>query len=86
MTEGAVQECSARLAARVDALARELEAAGVSEEDASRLLARASEAVLQAVTLELLVSERRLRRRASGPDPAAVVEPGPPAPVVRLAA
>ena len=45
------------LAARVDALAAALHASGVSEEAAERLLTQASAAVLQALTLELLLEE-----------------------------
>jgi SOS response regulatory protein OraA/RecX len=59
-----LQERSERFAARVDGLASALRAAGVSEEDASRLLTLASEAVLNALTLELLVAERKPEPRS----------------------
>lgn len=52
----ALQERSESLAAQVDALARALQESGVSAESASRLLASASTAVLNALTLESLLA------------------------------
>jgi hypothetical protein len=46
------------LAARVQALAAALHASGVSDETSERLLAQASAAALQALTLELLLERR----------------------------
>jgi hypothetical protein len=83
--ETSLQERSERLAARVDALASTLQAAGVSEEDASRLLTLASEAVLHALTLDLLLAERRPQPR-SAPEPAPTAEPRTAEADVRLAA
>lgn len=72
-------ERSERLAARVDALAAALRAAGVSDAASSRLLETASKAVLQALTLELLL--------APAAAPASSAEPDTPAlPAVPLAA
>jgi hypothetical protein len=78
MLDGALQERSDRLAARVDALASALHASGVSDTAAARLLEAASTAVLHALTLELLLA----------PEPIAVpaVEPEPAQPEVPLAA
>jgi hypothetical protein len=78
MLDGALQERSDRLAARVDALASALRASGVSDAAAARLLEAASTAVLHALTLELLLA----------PEPIAVpaVEPEPAQPEVPLAA
>jgi hypothetical protein len=78
MLDGALQERSDRLAARVDALASALRASGVSDAAAARLLEAASTAVLHALTLELLLA----------PEPIAVpaVEPEPAQPEVALAA
>jgi hypothetical protein len=45
------------LAARVEGLAAALRASGVPEETAARLLAHASTAAVQALTLELLLEE-----------------------------
>jgi hypothetical protein len=87
MVEAALQERAAQLAARVDGLARALKAAGVSEENASRLLTRASEAVLHALTLDLLLSERKPKPQGAPPQqPVDEAEPGVPRPAVRLAA
>lgn len=56
MPDPGLEERSARLVARIDALAAALHASGVAEEAASRLLAHASTAVLQALTLEALLA------------------------------
>ncbi len=52
-----LEERSERLLARLDALAAALAGGGVSDEAASRLLASASSAVLQALTLDELMAE-----------------------------
>jgi len=57
MVDDRLQSRADALAARVDALAAALHASGVSEEAAERLLTQASAAVLQALTLELLLEE-----------------------------
>jgi hypothetical protein len=51
-----LQERSERLAARVDALAAALQECGAAEDAAARLLGHASAAVLEALTLELLLA------------------------------
>lgn len=56
MPDGALQERSELLAARVDALAAALRAGGVPDAAASRLLETASRAVLHALTLEQLLA------------------------------
>jgi hypothetical protein len=54
MLDRSLSERSGLLAARVDALATALQESGVDADAASRLLAAASSAVLQALTLDLL--------------------------------
>jgi hypothetical protein len=56
MLDGSLLERSERLAARVDALALALQESGVADAAASHLLEAASTAVLQALTLELLLA------------------------------
>ena len=56
MLDGRLQERSERLAARVDALAAALQECGADEDAAARLLGNASAAVMQALTLELLLA------------------------------
>jgi hypothetical protein len=58
MADVRLQSRADELAARVQALARALHASGVSDEASERLLARASAAALQALTLELLLVQR----------------------------
>lgn len=76
MADDHLQRRADRLAARVEALAEALRAAGVPEEASARLLANASTAVLQALRLELLVEQPR---PAPAPKRSSV-------PVIRLAA
>lgn len=61
MQDGALEERSERLAARVEALAVALQESGVSEETAARLLAHASTATLHALTLEALLAPEPAR-------------------------
>ncbi|HJQ75315.1 MAG TPA: hypothetical protein VJ814_10525 [Gaiellaceae bacterium] len=63
MADEHLQRLADRLAARVDALAEALRAGGVPDETAAQLLSHASAAVLQALSLELLV-ERHARPAA----------------------
>lgn len=56
MIDGNLQDRSDRLAARVEALAAALHDCGAGEEAAARLLGHASTAILQALTLELLLA------------------------------
>jgi hypothetical protein len=58
VTRDTLQLRSDRLAARVEALASALHASGVPEEASVALLSHASAAVLDALTLELLLEER----------------------------
>jgi hypothetical protein len=59
------------LGQRVDALARALHAAGADPDSASRLLAAAAAAALDAVALDLLQERRAHDRRERRPRPAA---------------
>lgn len=70
MTDDRLQRRADRLAARVEALAEALRAAGIPEAASAELLSQASAAVLQALRLELLVQSGELPKK----------------PVVRLAA
>ena len=54
MTDDLLQRRADRLAARVEALAKALQASGASEEASAQLLSQASAAVLQALRLEVL--------------------------------
>jgi hypothetical protein len=56
MSPGALQDRSERLASLVDGLSSALRDSGVAEDAASRLLESASAAVLDALTLELMLS------------------------------
>jgi hypothetical protein len=55
MTDEPLQRHADRLAAQVEALAKALQASGVSDEASAELLSSASAAVLQALRLEVLV-------------------------------
>jgi hypothetical protein len=57
MTDDSLQRSADRLAARVEALAKALQASGVSEEASAEILSSASAAVLQALRLEVLVDD-----------------------------
>jgi hypothetical protein len=57
MTPGALQDRSERLAGLVDKLGAALRGGGVAEDAASRLLETASAAVLDALTLDLMLSD-----------------------------
>jgi hypothetical protein len=59
MPGDSLQQRSDRLAARVEALAEALRESGVPEEASAQLLSRASSAVLQALSLEVLLEESR---------------------------
>jgi hypothetical protein len=61
MTDDRLQHHADRLAARVEALAEALRAAGIAEEASAELLSHASAAALQALRLELLVQDSELR-------------------------
>jgi hypothetical protein len=58
MVDERLQDRADGLAARVEALAAALHASGIPEETAARVVGRASAAVLQALTLELLLDRR----------------------------
>ena len=72
MSPGALQDRSERLAALVDGLGAALRSSGVAEDAASRILENASAAVLDALTLELMLPDDPPARRvaASAEEPA----------------
>jgi hypothetical protein len=57
MASDRLQSRADALVTRVEALAMALRASGVSEETSTRLLSQASAAVLQALTVELLLDQ-----------------------------
>jgi hypothetical protein len=75
MSPGALQDRSERLAALVDGLGAALRDCGVTEDAASRLLENASAAVLDALTLDLMLPDDApaqpvaapVEKRAAGP-------------------
>jgi hypothetical protein len=80
MESGALQDRSERLASLVDKLGAALRDSGVPDDAASRLLENASAAVLDALTLDLMLSEAQ-------PVPvAAPTEPPAAEPALPLAA
>ncbi len=82
MQPGALQDRSERLASLVDKLGAALRDSGVADDAASRLLESASAAVLDALTLEVMLSD-------DPPAPVATPRRGeepPAAPVLPLAA
>jgi len=70
MADDPLQRRADELAARVEALAVALHAAGVAEEASAQLLSRASAAVLQALRLELLVEQAEQTERTDEVEPA----------------
>jgi hypothetical protein len=70
MTPGALQDRSERLASLVDSLSAALRGSGVSDEAAARILENASAAVLDALTLDLMLTDSAL-----APVAAPVAEP-----------
>ena len=81
MSPGALQDRSERLATLVDGLGAALRDCGVAEDAASRLLESASAAVLDALTLDLMLPD-------DPPAPRVAASAGEPAadPVLPLAA
>jgi hypothetical protein len=63
MADDHLQRRADILAARVEALAEALRAGGVPDETSAQLLSHASAAVLQALSLELLVAQDEPYRR-----------------------
>jgi hypothetical protein len=82
MSPGALQDRSERLAALVDELGAALRSSGVAEDAASRLLENASAAVLDALTLDLMVPDDP----PPAPQVSAQVEAPEARPVLPLAA
>ena len=79
MSPGALQDRSERLASLVDGLSAALRSSGVADDAASRLLENASAAVLDALTLDLMLPD-------DSPVPAAVAEEPAAEPALPLAA
>ena len=82
MSPEVLQDRAERLASLVDELGAALRGSGIADDTASRMLERASAAVLDALTLDLMLDD-------DAPAPAVVAAPveEPPAePVVPLAA
>jgi hypothetical protein len=79
MSPGALQDRSERLASLVDGLSAALRGSGVADDAASRLLENASAAVLDALTLDLMLPDDL-------PVPAAVAVEGTAEPALPLAA
>ena len=84
MVDSAVQDSSERFALHVDALAVALHESGAADAAATRLLASASAAVLQALTLELLLAPQQAPAAADSVPATASGEPA--APEIPLAA
>ncbi len=68
MPDEHLQRRAVDLAGRVDALAKALHASGVPAETSAQLLEQASAAVLQALSLELLLDAPRMRDESPGPE------------------
>ena len=79
MSPGALQDRSERLASLVDGLSAALRDSGVADDAASRLLENASAAVLDALTLDLMLPD-------DPPMPATAPEEPSAEPVLPLAA
>jgi hypothetical protein len=71
----AVESTALALTGRIDALAAALRAAGVSQEQASSLLASAAAATMQALMLDALLEERPPATPRL--EPVAALEPAP---------
>jgi hypothetical protein len=71
----AVESTAVALTDRIDALAAALRLAGVSQEQSSSLLASASAAAMQALTLDALLDDRSLP--AARLRPVLALEPAP---------
>lgn len=70
MLDGGLQERSDRLAARVDAFAAALHECRAADDITARLLGHASAAVLQALTLELLLAPAAVPAAQPAEEPA----------------
>lgn len=81
MSPGALQDRSERLASLVDGLGAALRKSGVGDDAASRLLENASAAVLDALTLDLMLADD-----SPLPVAAPVEEPAAAEPALPLAA
>jgi hypothetical protein len=77
MSPGTLQDRSDRLAALVEELGAALRSSGVSDDAAARMLENASAAVLDALTLDVMLTDDspapRVSTRASKPAPEPVV-------------
>jgi hypothetical protein len=78
MSPGSLQDRSERLAALVDELGAALRSSGVADDAASRLLENASAAVLDALTLDLMLPDDPPTPRVSTPVEEPAGEPAIP--------
>ena len=78
MSPGALQDRSERLATLVDELGAALRGSGVADDATSRLLENASAAVLDALTLDLMLPDDPPAPRVSAPTEKPSAEPGLP--------
>jgi hypothetical protein len=67
MSPGALEDRSERLAALVDELGAALRSAGVADDATSRMLENASAAVLDALTLDLMLADDPPAPRVAAP-------------------
>ena len=75
MSPGALEDRSERLAALVEELGAALRSSGVAEDAASRMLENASAAVLDALTLDLMLPEMSAPARVAAPVEEPAAEP-----------
>lgn len=78
MSPGALQDRSERLAALVEALGAALRSSGVADDAASRVLENASAAVLDALTLDVMLTDDPPAPRVSARGSEPVPEPALP--------
>lgn len=78
MSSGALQDRSERLAALVEQLGAALRSSGVADDAAARVLENASAAVLDALTLEVMLTDARPAQRVSMRSDTAAPEPALP--------
>jgi hypothetical protein len=78
MSPGALQDRSERLAALVDELGAALRGSGIADDAASRLLTSASTAVLDALTLDLMLTADPSAQPVAAPVPEPAAKPALP--------
>ena len=78
MSPGALQDRSERLATLVDELGAALRGSGIADDAASRVLENASAAVLDALTLDLMLPDEPPAPRVTAPVEEPAAEPALP--------